>query len=179
MLWALMCKFLKKSCQNSCTYHRFPYFCTAPATAITRWQMKLISEDNLSTAPAPVEVAEAIVLENALLSVKTDPVGPAATTAPTGEVLPTAKDSLTVDHRLTWADYRDLFKNMSINAGIRQWMTYSVQFRNWVACCITAFESMPNIQTWTAKVPDQFKHDIGVNEIFFHRQAPGKVHVMN
>lgn len=174
MLWALMCKFLKKSCQNSCTYHRFPYFCTAPATDITRWQMKLISDNSvIEAAPVKDEMATVPITK------QPTPVGPAATTAPAGEVLPATKDSLSVDHRLTWADYRDLFKNMSINAGIRQWMTYSVQFRNWVACCITAFESMPNIQTWTAKVPDQFKHDIGVNEIFFHRQAPGKVHVMN
>ena len=80
---------------------------------------------------------------------------------------------------LTWKAAGLGIKTIKINSGIKQWMDHDTGIRNWVNSCITAFQAMPMVLTWSAPVPDQYVEDMGVSEIVLHRVGDDVVHVMN
>lgn len=80
--------------------------------------------------------------------------------------------------RLSWK-HANINIKCSINEAIQAWIDFDEGFRNWIFTCLTSFVATDMLLTWAAPVPDQWIEELGVNEIFFHREYDGKIHIMN
>lgn len=70
---------------------------------------------------------------------------------------------------------------ISINAGIKAWMEYDTGFSNWINTSLTNFIRLESIKPWFVPVPDQWREEMGIDEIVFEMiERAGKrvIHVL-